>query len=294
MTRLGSLFCLLLVLTFSTSSIAEETIRVAVQLKPLEVIELPMEDYLRGVLSQEVPNDWPLEALKAQAIASRTYAMYRKQHPRHSRYDLRSDVIDQVFRSSDDGPKQLQEAVQTTHGLVLWWHEKPIPAFFHSCCGGRTEQAERVWSWASNLPFFTAKSDPYCRECPSDAWEYQVSKEELSMLIHLSSLGTGDVHHLIPHSLDQGPRVHEVALITSQETVRLSSDRLRELLGYANLKSTSFNILELGNEFVFLGEGAGHGVGLCQWGAYEMARQKKKYDDILRFYYPGVAIKKLY
>lgn len=292
--RLASIAPLLFILTAPLPIRADETVRVAIRMKPLEIIELPVEHYLLGVLAHEVPSDWPLETLKAQAIASRTYALYRKRHPRDQAYDLRTDVIDQVFRSQDFYPPQLVEAVTATEGKVLWWHGEPIPAFFHSCCGGHTEAAGEVWSWAADYPFFTVKEDPFCRNCPSDAWEYQVSKEELSLLLHLGSLGTGEVNHLVPRGNGLGTRIQEVALITSEETIRLSSDQLRELLGYDNLKSTAFSVIELGNAFVFLGEGSGHGVGLCQWGAYEMGRQKKTYQDILGFYYPGVAIKKLY
>lgn len=270
------------------------TIRVATSLAPLNVVKMPVDDYLLGVLAQEVPKDWPEATLKAQAIAARTYALYRKNHPRHTEYDLRTDVIDQVFRHQADYPEVMIRAIQETEGEVLLWADQPIPAFYHSCCGGQTENPERVWLDATTYPFLATKKDPYCKNCPTDLWEYQLDKNELSLLIQLGSLGKGQVHHLLPYSWDAGRRIHEVAIVTDSETINMTSDELRELLGYSNLKSTYFNILEMGDELIFLGEGAGHGVGLCQWGAHEMGLQGKDYREILDFYYPSVAIKKIY
>jgi stage II sporulation protein D len=286
--------CLLILAIPAESGPPASVLRVAVSKSPLQILEIPLEEYLLGVLAGELPHDWPEEALKAQAVAARTYALYRKQHPQAKTYDITSDVNDQAFRLREDYPRQFISAVQATRGETLWWQGHLIPAFFHSCCGGRTEQAAHVWKWANKYPFYEIKEDPFCKKCPDGKWEFEVTKDEMTFLLQTHRLASGQVDHIIPYSSDKSHRMHEVAIITDAESVALTSNRFRQLIGYGRVRSTAFNVLEQDDRFVFIGAGHGHGVGLCQWGARGMSEQGKSYREILQFYYPGVEVKKTY
>lgn len=296
-SRLFIVFCcaICLVVFCDPALRAEEPqIRVAFPTQPRQVIKLSVEDYLLGVLAAEIPPSWPPEAVEAQAVASRSYALYRKAHPRSPDYDLLAGVSDQAYQFQDVYPPALANAVKTTRGRVLVWHGEVIPAFFHSCCGGHTEAASQVWTWATSYPFYQVKTDPYCALCPNKEWEYDMSKAELSLLLQMRDLAGGNVDQVIPLASDGSERTYQVAVITDAETIVLPSNRLRGLLGYDHLRSADFRIINKDDELIFLGKGNGHGVGLCQWGAYGMAEQGKSYRQILEFYYPGVELKKLY
>ena len=132
----------------------EPEIRVAFPTQPRQIIKMPVEEYLLGVLAAEIPPTWPQAALEAQAVASRSYALYRKAHPRSPDYDLLAGVGDQAYQFQDTYSADLAQAVKATRGRVLIWQGDVIPAFFHSCCGGHTEAASRVWAWATSYPFY--------------------------------------------------------------------------------------------------------------------------------------------
>lgn len=292
--RIASFALLSLIFLASAEGLASgKTLRVAFPGPPVQVISVPLEDYVMGVLTSEMPVSWPLEALKAQAIAARSYAIYRIQHPRHRHYDVEAGVADQAFRWADQYPERTRQAVRATSGQILNWRGEAIPAFFHSCCGGQTEQASHVWTWAQEYSFYEVRSDPFCHQCPTESWEFAVDKEELSQQLQSQAIASGTVDHVVPQNWSQGRRVKEVAVITDAETIALPSQDFRALLGYENVKSTSFSLLESGKQVTFVGQGFGHGVGLCQWGAREMARQGKSYREILQFYYPGVTLGKI-
>lgn len=253
-----------------------------------------MEDYLLGVLAAEIPANWPQEALKAQAVAARTYALYRKRHPNSRDYDIQSSVRDQVFSLREEYPAHIIDAVRATQGESLWWQDQLIPAFFHKCCGGQTEKASHVWKWAKGLQLYRVKEDPYCHQCPDLVWEFELGKDEITFLLQNHGIASGEVDHIIPIMLTDNQRIHEVAIITDAETIALSGNRFRQILGYDRVRSTAFNILELGDRVMLLGSGHGHGVGLCQWGAHGMSESGKNYREILEFYYPGVEVRKAY
>ncbi len=270
-------------------------IRVAMTQAPLQVLDLPLEDYIVGVLMAEVPSKWPREALKAQAVAARSYAYYRMQHPRSPNYDVEAGVGDLAYRWQSEYPERLIRAVHATRGQMLWWEDKTIPAFFHSCSGGYTEQADRVWAWAKAFPFYKAKPDPFCKKCPDQEWEHTLDKAELTLLLQTQGLAGGVVDKLIPISDDKSSaRIHEVVVITDAETIQMPSNRFRGLIGFNLIRSTRFNLLDMTDQLVFLGSGNGHGVGMCQWGAKAMSSTGQNYRQILHFYYPGTAIKKAY
>ena len=124
------------------------------------VSEVPLERYLAGVLAKEVHADWPLEALKAQAVASRTYALYRKEHPRDPLFDVYSDVSDQVFAGEAKPSRRIVQAVLETEGEILNHEGTLFPAFFHSCCGGGGEAGGSGWGGGNGSPPPSLRAGP--------------------------------------------------------------------------------------------------------------------------------------
>ena len=291
---LFSISCVLCLVNFCSSEALAggPNIRVALGAGQGPVATLAMEDYLLGVLAAEVPDDWPEAAIAAQAVAARSYAYYRIAHPRHARFDVAAGVGDQAFIALPDYPAVYRRALRATRGQVLSWQGEIIPAFYHSCCGGKTERAAQVWAWAKAYPFYPAKADPYCAACPAHSWEQAVSKDELTIALLSQDLAGGEVDHIIPMSAEDGERIREVVVITDAETIVLPSNRFRQLVGYDRIRSTAFHIVNTEDQLLFLGAGHGHGVGLCQWGARGMAALGKSYRQILEFYYPEVEIQK--
>ena len=260
------------------------------------VHEVPLETYVMGVLSKEVPNDWPLETLKAQAVASRTYVLYRKEHPRDNRFDVTSDTSDQVFEKKRHYPATIKQAVRETEGETLEYEGKSFEAFFHSCCGGMSESADHVWKISdvppleSIHPVNSIHNDPYCNQAPSAHWEYSISRENLAQILHeKNNLKKSSNWSLEISGRDDQGRVVEISISMGDQKnpPTFTGKDFRDLLGPTNIKSTLFEITSTEDPFVFSGRGSGHGVGLCQWGAKGMGDTGKSYREILEFYYPG-------
>lgn len=269
-----------------------EPIRVGqVHDEELHLREIPLERYIAGVLEKEVRKDWPIEALKAQAVAARTYALYRKTKPRDARFDVLSDTTDQVFESDENHSPAIVRAVLETEGETLQHDGRIFQAFFHGCCGGHSERADQVWPGRFPDPLLQLHEDPYCAQCPSAQWTYRISKEELRSLLQNKDIAVPKDFALHIVDRDESGRVDALALSARpHQTDTVSGTVFRQAVGNVNLKSTLFDVREEDGDFVFDGRGAGHGVGLCQWGAKGMAEQHKTYREILDFYYPGADI----
>ncbi len=255
--------------------------------------EIPLERYVASVLAKEVRSDWPLEALKAQAVATRTYAVYRKQNPRNARFDVLSDTSDQVYEKANRHPSSIVQAVTETEGEVLETSGKVLEAFFHSCCGGKSESADQVWPGSHPSALLAVHEDPYCNACPPAHWEYRISRQELAALLTSGGYAVGDGWKAEVTKRDPSGRVLDLTFLAGQDKTVVPGTKFRQLVGNGNLKSTLFDLSAAdGDEetIVFSGQGAGHGVGLCQWGSKGMAEAGKTYREILEFYYPGAEI----
>lgn len=269
-----------------------EPIRVG-QLKneELSLREIPLERYIAGVLEKEVRGNWPLEALKAQAVAARTYALYRKTKPRDAQFDVLSDTTDQVFESDENHSPAIVRAVLETEGETLQADGRIFQAFFHGCCGGHSERADQVWPGRFPEPLLQIHDDPYCAQCPSAHWTYRISRDDLRNLLQANEIPAPKDFNLDIVSREESGRVDTIRVSSrSRKSVALPGTVFRQAVGNINLKSTLFDVREEEDDFVFDGRGAGHGVGLCQWGAKGMAELRKTYREILNFYYPGAEI----
>jgi stage II sporulation protein D len=256
---------------------------------------LPLEKYVTGTLAGEMPSSWPLEALKAQAVTARTYALYvtgeRRSRNSKIKYDIRSTVEDQVFKGSPHINDKVRTAVSSTAGETLYYHNKPIKTRFHSTCGGETEVSINVWG---EKDVSKRILDPYCRKSPHRNWQTTMSSQEISSRLKKHGFDPGEIRSIEAEKFENGGRVAAVSVHGSKQTVSLTGNNFRRFMGFGKIKSTMFNTSKNGINFTFNGKGFGHGVGMCQWGARGMAEKGHSYKDILKFYYPGTQIQKIY
>jgi len=242
---------------------------------------LPLEEYLAGVLGSEMPKSFLPEALKAQAIAARTYALNKKLEQYGQPFHLGSSVISQVYKGLAVEDPRTHEAVLATRGRVLTWQLQPIEAYFHSSCGGHTESG--IDALNRDLPYLKSVSCP-CASLPSSSWSLSVSPKELS------ALSNGKPSLLVQGRSPTG-RVKRVQVGARS----VDAVQFRERLGYMKLKSLDFSVSKGAKDgWLLEGHGFGHGAGLCQWGAQVLAGKGWSFEKILEHYYPGTELQTLY
>ncbi len=258
----------------------------------LVVNQLPLEEYLVGLINCEISSAWPIEAVKAQAIIARTYALNRKMSRTASPYHLESSVIDQVYEGCLIEDSRARRAVIETEGKVLTFGGAIIQAFYHSSCGGRTEASENVWG--TSIPYLKGVECQYCLTSPSAAaWEYKISLKELEERLRTAGHNVSGLYDIKPGAVNSRGRLKQVALLASKGGCTISGEQFRKAVGYGFIKSTHFTLKNYKNEISFSGSGNGHGVGLCQWGAKQRALDGFDSGEILSYYYPGTELKKL-
>lgn len=246
--------------------------------------DLPLEDYIKGVVAAEVGNNWNLEALKAQAVVARTYALYQKLNNGTSTvpYHLSSSVLHQVYKGSAI-PENVAKAVDATRGEVLMYEGKPIVAFYHSTSGGMTEDPIEVFG--KSYPYLKSV-ETNCELSPYYMWEKRIPLSEIERAINVSG-----IKDIVIDSYTESNRVRDIRIITEAGEQKLLGKDFRKSLGWDKLPSTLItNLIKDGNIVIFEGKGYGHGVGMCQWTALEMAQSGKGYKEILATFYPGAVL----
>lgn len=248
------------------------------------VNELSLEDYVESVVAAEVGTNWEIEALKAQAVVARTYAVYKKNalSNQGTIYDLTSSVLHQVYNGNNSQFK-ITFAVRSTESEILTYNGLPIEALYHSTCGGKTESPEEVFG--RKIPYMRSV-ESRCDLSPYWVWERKIPLSEIEEALKLS-----DVRGLEIASRTSTGRAKEIAIIMAQGNMLIKATELRKILGWSKLPSTNFEIKVDGDSVIFEGRGYGHGVGLCQWSALQMAAEGKTYREILSFFYPGTEIR---
>ncbi|MBM3268330.1 MAG: SpoIID/LytB domain-containing protein [Candidatus Sericytochromatia bacterium] len=254
------------------------------------VNEVPLEQYLYGVVPAEMPSKWPLEALKAQAVAARSYTLAKLGDMASRGYDLKPTTDHQVYGGAAKERPETNYAVDATRGEVLLFNGAPIPAFYCSAAGGYTDSAETVWGGRS-IPYLLPVPD-FDQEAPSYVWQSQLSAAALRNALGKLGVAIGDVVAIEPRERGYSGRVKTLAVRGTQGVKIVSGERFRWATG---LKSSLFNVapVEDGGRivaFAFAGRGHGHGLGLSQWGARGMGTMGYNYAQILAHYYPGVQL----
>ncbi len=264
--------------------------------KNLLIAVLPLEEYLRGVLSAEVPESWPIEALKAQAVVSRTFAYRRIRQNKNPLYDVENTVMDQKYEYGKRSP-MIDQAVSSTAGRVILYRGEPIEAFFHSCSGGRTERSGDIFQ--EDLPYLRSVPDSYCSDSRKFIWSFSKTgngiKEALRKYIDPNLFGR-DMRAVKVHKRTGSGRAKEFLLVfNGNESEVINGNRFRIALDPTQFKSLFIDSIRTQGRgadvtFTFQGRGYGHGVGMSQWGAYEMAVRGFSYPAIIAHYYSGTKI----
>ncbi len=253
---------------------------------------LPLESYLEGIINSEISSSWPIETIKAQVVASRTYALRKKIYNFTLPYDLNTTVLDQVYKGISIIDQTSVDAVKETYGEVITYNNELIEAFFHSNSGGFTESSEIFNN--IKLPYIESKQDDYSIGQPNSDWSFEINIKELTATLKKEKLIVGKLKKISIKERSKSGRVLK-AEITSDKNVIINGDYFRRIIGSSKFLSSKFGI-ELKNKNILRVEGIGygHGVGMSQWGAFQMGKSGKKYKEILNFYYEKIKIKKIY
>jgi MreB/Mrl family cell shape determining protein len=272
-------------------------------------IEIGMEEYLVGVVAAEMPSSFHMEALKAQAVIARTYALQKRKETggngckNHPGSDLCTDSaccqawedvgISLAKWPTDEAPsylQRIQEAVRATHNMIVTYEGEPIEAVYHSTCGGVTEAAAEAWSGNNSLFYLQSVECSYCRHSPYFKKEIVMESSAYAAALKnqkgaLPVLGEGNIPLLEVRKCSSSGRNLLLSVGNSEQIY--SGTEVRSLLG---LPSTFFRWHTENGRIIFTTRGHGHGVGLCQYGADGMGREGKNYQEILKYYYQGVEI----
>lgn len=264
--------------------------------KQNRLLSLTLEEYVQGVVAAEMPASFHPEALKAQAVAARTYAYRRilrgERVPEHPEAHLSSDYQSGQAWISWDAflavqgssgrtlQRKIRSATKQTEGVVAFYEDQPILAVYHSTSGGRTENSEHYWS--EKLPYLRSVEDPFSVNSPVHYSTATISLSKLAEILEVDRVSNFKVLERYPSGRVKTVEVGEKWF---------SGREIRERL---SLRSTWFTAEIMGDEMVFSVWGYGHGVGMSQYGAQGMALAGYSYDEILQYYYQGIELKKAY
>ena len=251
------------------------------------VEELGIEDYLLGVLPYEMDSDWPLEALKAQAVVARTFAYTQLGKYRKDGFDLTTDTRSQVYGGRGSENAAVRKAVEGTRGEVLGYKGEILSVYYHACCGGHTSSPASIWGGTAPAPLRGVR-DRYCVSSPLARWTSYVTFEQLAVSLQKRRVEGGPIKRLEIGARDAAGYVRTFVARVGGETLRVKAAELRAALGGDRLRSVRIaKIRRLKKGVEFVGGGSGHGVGLCQWGSRLQAQAGRRYEQILQFYFPG-------
>lgn len=252
-----------------------------------QIIEvLPLEEYLYGVLPYEMSYSWPLEALKAQAVAARTYTLKSIENTQNNPFDLYSDTRSQMYKGSAKVYDSVKKAVDETKGQVLKYNKKLFYTYYHANCGGHTDTPP--WLSSAVKPLHGAKCG-YCNHGAGATWKHTLSKDTVNNFLKKNKI-PGTIKRVSVASKLSSGRTKDLKIKTTKTTKTIPCNTFRVGIGSTKFKSCFITGI---SGLTFSGKGYGHGGGLCQEGAKGMAEAGKKYKDILKQYYPGANLEKI-
>ena len=263
------------------------------------VNRVPLETYIKTLLTKEMNGKWPIEALKAQAVAARTYAIHKMQTNEVSRlvgheayYDVENSEKHQVTGTFFDTAKNSDDATRDTTGEILETKTGHItPIFFHSKCGGITLTPDQAWE--NKVEGYESVECPFCKNHGPKPWNFVMERSSFQkdLLKFLKK------DQATAAKIQVVPDEHEklaLRFYVDDMLYKISKVKFRNFIGRNSVPSNYFKIKIDGNQVVFSGEGNGHGVGLCQFGALDLAERGWDYKKILAHYFPNHILKKLY
>ena len=248
-----------------------------------------LEDYVKGVMYHEVSHYWPMESLKAQAVAARTYALYQMKMNQSKEYDVTNDIYSQVYGGRSSEKYRTSIAVERTEGLVMTYRGNILPAYFHATCGGATEDAKELWK--QDLPPLKGVRCDFCKNSPHYSWKKNFRLTDIQGKLNQKGYAIGLIKDIAVMERDQSERIRTLKVTTRDDKkIIISGKDFRDIIGPNLIRSNNYAIEMKGYYVDLIGKGWGHGVGMCQWGAAEMSHEDYAYDQILKYYYPGVEI----
>lgn len=249
------------------------------------VNDINVEDYIKGVLYHEVSHHWPMEALKAQAVAARTYALY-SINPAGKPYDVTNDIYSQVYGGKESERYRTDLAVDYTRGQILTYNGQIIPAYFHATCAGMTEDARELWNLPEIAPLRGVPCS-FCQGSPHLHWKKNFRLRDIQNALNQHGYKVGTISDMAIVDRDRSDRIEHLKITQKDGSELIIKGKdFRDLMGPNVLLSNNYEIIMRGHYVDIMGKGWGHGVGMCQWGALGMAKQQFNYKQILAYYYP--------
>lgn len=253
---------------------------------------VPLEIYLKSVVPGEILASSPLEALKAQAIASRSFTVYNILKSEKRFYDLSKNSQNYQGKLYNVNPNVVK-AVNATKGRIMLYVGEVFGSYFHANCGGNTEYAGNIWKEET---YPVSIKCTHCKKGNHYLWKSTVTTKEIEKKLNENgySLKNG-LAALYPAKVSSVSA--RTTVLIAEDAIgkkhKIRSDKFRNIIGSEHLRSTNFTFAAYQDGFVFTGKGWGHGVGMCQDGAVSLANSGKKYKEILQYYYPDIKIKKI-
>lgn len=289
-----------MIITVSTGSIQVGKRRYARQIqiikkseaKLLVINQIGVDEYLKGVLPLEVHPDWSMESLKAHAVVSRTFALFKALEKKDQDYALEDTVQSQVYGGSLFYKESTNHAIELTKGEILTSNGTLFPSYFYAACGGRTARADQIWPVEPN-PVLKGVVCNFCKGTRHWRWALKMPLKKIEKIMREKGYPAKNLLDIQFVSREQSGRATKVILKYKLSTVVIRADDFRAWIGYDELKSLKASVSVKNRLAHFVGYGWGHGIGFCQWGSKIQAESGKDYRAILEFYFPGSKIKKL-
>ncbi|MBQ9263318.1 MAG: SpoIID/LytB domain-containing protein [Clostridia bacterium] len=258
---------------------------------------LDIETYLQGVLAGEMKNDWPINALKAQAILARTFVLKfcAEKKSKYPNADISTDIEEAQAYDETGVNDRIEQAVKETEGLVLSYRRELPYAWFHAHSGGMTARAREGLNYEKDEPGYTQvveglESD----DAPADAKEWRAAFSKAQVIAAAEKAGLSGVKTVDSIAVgDRGESGRAVTILINDQAV--SAPELRLALGSSDMRSTLLTSLKIEDDRVVMaGKGYGHGVGMPQWGAYALAEDGKSAEEIVTYYFKDVTVEKVW
>ncbi|MGR3319147.1 MAG: SpoIID/LytB domain-containing protein [Candidatus Anammoxibacter sp.] len=250
-----------------------------------------VENFLLGVIGSEMPASWAKNTLFAQTVAARTFVLYKKKKRNTEMYHI--SKLDLAYKGILNENYKTREMVNKSKGIIMVYNWQIFPGYFHSTCGGHTEDVYHTFKEKS-IPPLAGVSCGYCKSSKYYRWQTDVNKEELGRKLHRFYKTATPFSSLRPADLGPGGHAATIEIRSSSKTKRIDANTFRLLIGPNKLFSTAFTVKNNGKNLRLSGKGWGHGVGLCQYGSQGMSKSGFKWYEILKHYYPKIDLVKIY
>jgi stage II sporulation protein D len=265
------------------------------------VNDLDLEEYVGGVVTAEMAYWWPNEALRAQAVATRTYTLAliseKAQMTPRPEWDIEAGYITaQEYCGLQGEHARGLEATLSTRGVILTYQGKVFRAYFSSCCSGHTEACGLTWDDYPTIPPLAGRPCDYCTASKFFNWEKPVvlKRSEIENALKRADKDVGELRDLAFEDTNHDGHYDRVTVTGSRQTLTMLGNDFRLIIGPKLLLSMNFKVRRVGTDYEFDGHGWGHGVGMCQYGAKGMADVLLTYDRIVAYYYPDTELWKVY